>query len=77
MDGRKSMPTANKDIHLSLKSLKKVTTDAEIAASNHLTQYEKILRKREKVQEECEFNLKTLIDLFQTKTSTFSTRALI
>ena len=27
MYGSKSIPTANKDIHLSLKTLKKVTTD--------------------------------------------------
>ena len=37
MDGSKIMPTANKYIHLSLKSSKKVTTDVERASSNHLT----------------------------------------
>ena len=37
MDGTKSIPTANKYINLSLKNLKKATTDVEISASNHLT----------------------------------------
>ena len=37
MDGSKIIPTANKDIHISLKILKKVTTDVERVASNHLT----------------------------------------
>ena len=58
MDGSKSIPTANKDIHLSLKTLKKVTKDVERSASNHLTPYANILRKRKRVQEEDEFNLK-------------------
>ena len=52
MDGSKSIPTDNKDIHFSLKTLNKVTTDVEIAASKHLTSYAKILRKRKRVQEE-------------------------
>ena len=37
MDGSKSITTANKDIRLLFKTLKKVTTYVEIAASNHLT----------------------------------------
>ena len=37
MDGRKSISTANKDIHLALKTLKKVTTYVEGSAYNHLT----------------------------------------
>ena len=40
MDGSKSIPTANKDIHIALKTLKKVPRDVERAASNHLTSYE-------------------------------------
>ena len=51
MDGSKIIPTANKDIHLSLKTLKKLTTDVERAESNHITSYAKILRKRKGVQE--------------------------
>ena len=39
MDGSKSIPTANKDIHLAIKNLKKSTTYAEIAAYNHLESY--------------------------------------
>ena len=35
-DGSKSIPTANKDIHLALKALKKVTKYVERVASNHL-----------------------------------------
>ena len=58
MDGSKSIPNSNKDIHLSLKTLKKATTYVERAASNHLTSYAKILRKREIDQEEGWFNLK-------------------
>ena len=45
MDDSKSIPTAKKDIHISLKTFKKVTTDVERAAYNHLTSYAKILRK--------------------------------
>ena len=51
MDFIRSIPTVNKDIHLSLKTLKKVTKYVEIEASNHLTSYAKILRKRKIVQE--------------------------
>ena len=58
MGGSKSKPTANKDIHLALKTFNKVTTYVERAASNHLTSYAKILRKRERVQEEDDFYLK-------------------
>ena len=58
IDGSKSIPTANKDIHLWLETLKKVTTDVEIAAYKYLTSYANILRKRKRVQEEDEFNLK-------------------
>ena len=58
MDGSKIIPTANTDIHLTLKTLNKVITYAERAASNHLTSYAKILGKRKIVQEEDEFNLK-------------------
>ena len=58
MDGSKIIPTANKDIHISLKTLKKLTTDVERAASNHLISYTNILRKRKIFQEENEFNLK-------------------
>ena len=58
MDGRKSISTANNDIHLALKNLKKVTTDVERAASKNLTSYTNILCKRKRVQEEDEFNLK-------------------
>ena len=50
MDGRKIISTENKDIQLSLKSLKKVTTDAEISASNQLTPCAKILCKMKRVQ---------------------------
>ena len=50
MDGRKIISTENKDIQLSLKSLKKVTTDAEISASNQLTSFAKILCKMKRVQ---------------------------
>ena len=46
MDGSKIIPTANKDIHISLKTPKKVTPDVEIVASNHITSYGKILHKR-------------------------------
>ena len=46
MDGRKSIPTANKYTHLALKTLKQVTIDMERAASNHLTSYANIIRKR-------------------------------
>ena len=60
MDGSKSIPTTNKDINIPLKYLKRVTTDVEIAASNHLTSYANILRKRKIVQEKDEFNLKKL-----------------
>ena len=42
LDGSKSIPTANKDVHLALKKVNKVTTYVERAASNHLTSYEKI-----------------------------------
>ena len=52
MDGRKSISTANKDIHLALKTLNKVTTYAERASSNHLTSYEKGLVKSKIVQAE-------------------------
>ena len=58
MDGRKYISTANKDIHIALKTLKKVTTYVERAASNHLTSYAKIPCKRKSVQEEDEFYLK-------------------
>ena len=58
MDGSKSIPTANKDIQLALKILKKVTIYVERTASNHLTSYANILHKRERVQEEDEFYLK-------------------
>ena len=58
MDGSKSIPTANKGIHLSLKTLKKLTTDVERAASNHLTSYSNIPHKRKIVQEEYELYLK-------------------
>ena len=57
MDGRKNISTANKDIHIALKTLKKVTTYVERAASNHLTSYEKILHKRQRFQEEDKFYL--------------------
>ena len=57
MYGRKSISTANKDIHLALKNLKKVTTDLERAAFNHLRSYAKIIRKRKRVQQEDWFNL--------------------
>ena len=50
MGGNKSIPTANKDIHLALKTLKKVITYVERTASNHLTSYAKILHKRKIVQ---------------------------
>ena len=58
MDGRKSIFTAKKDIHIIFKTLKKGTTDVEIAASNHLTSHAKIPRKRKRVQEEDDFYLK-------------------
>ena len=58
MDGSKIIPNANKYIYIPLKTLKKVTTDVEISASNNLTSYVKILRKRGIVQEEDWFNLK-------------------
>ena len=58
MDGSKSIPTANKDINISLKTSKKVTKYVERSASNHLTSYAKIPSKREILQEEDEFNLK-------------------
>ena len=51
MDSSKSIPTANKDIHISVKTLNKFTTDVEKASSNHLKSYAKILRKRKIVQE--------------------------
>ena len=35
LGGRKCISTANKDIHLALKTFKKVTIDLERAASNH------------------------------------------
>ena len=60
MDGSKSIRTANKDIHLSLKSLKKVKKYVERSAYNHLTPYANIPRNRKRVQEEDEFNLKKL-----------------
>ena len=50
MDSIKSIPTANKNINLALKTLKKVTTYVEISASNHLTSYAKILGKSKKVK---------------------------
>ena len=50
MDSRERIPTANKDIHIALKTLKKVPRDVERAASNHLTSYAKILCKRKIVQ---------------------------
>ena len=58
MDGSKSIPTENRDIGISLKTLKKVNKYVERAASNHLAYYTKILCKRKIVQEEEEFNLK-------------------
>ena len=60
MDGRKIISTANKDIRITLKALKKVSTDAERARaeSNHLTSYANILRKRKRFQEEDDFYLK-------------------
>ena len=58
MDGCKSIPNVNKDIHLSLKTLKKATTYVEISAYNHLTPYANILCKRKRVQEKYWFNLK-------------------
>ena len=51
MDGSKSIPNANKDIHLELKTLRKVTKYVERATSNHLTSYANILHKRKIVQE--------------------------
>ena len=51
MDGSKSIPTANRGIHISLKTLNKLTTDVERASSNLLKLYAKILRKRKRVQE--------------------------
>ena len=36
MDDSKIIPTTNKYIHLSLKTLKRVTKNVEIVASNHL-----------------------------------------
>ena len=51
MDGSKSIPTENKDINLALKTLNKATKYVEISASNNLTKYSKILRKRKIVQE--------------------------
>ena len=57
MDGSKSIPTANKNIHISLKNLKKVTTDLERAASNHLIAYENFPHKRKIVQKEDELYL--------------------
>ena len=59
MDFSKIIPTANKDIHLLLKTLKKVTIDVEIAAYNHLTSYAKNQKKNmKKIQKEDDFNLK-------------------
>ena len=58
MDGNKSISTANKDIHLALKHFNKVTIYVERAASNHLTSYTNIPRKRKIFQEEDEFYLK-------------------
>ena len=55
MDGRKSISTANEDIYLALKTLKKVAKDVEREASNHLTPYANIIFKRKRVQEEDEF----------------------
>ena len=52
MDGIKSIPNANKDIHLSLKHFKKASTYVERAASNHVTSCAKIICKREIVEEE-------------------------
>ena len=50
----KIIPTENKDIHLALKTLKKLTTYVEIAESNHLKSYANILRKRKIVQDDDE-----------------------
>ena len=58
MGGSKSIPTKNKDIYLSLKTMKRVPIYVERAASNHLTSYENIPCKRNRFQEEDEFNLK-------------------
>ena len=58
MYGSKSIPTANKDINLAIKTLKKVTTYVERVASNHLTSYANILRNRKTVQGEDKFYLK-------------------
>ena len=44
MDGSKIIPNENKVIHLSLKTLKKVTTDVEISASIHLISYANTLQ---------------------------------
>ena len=54
MDGKKTISTSNKDIHLALKTLRKVTTDMERSASNNLTI---IIRKKKRVQEEYAFYL--------------------
>ena len=56
--GNKCIPTANNDIHISLKTLKKVTTYVGRSASNHLTSNANIICKRKILQEEDEFNLK-------------------
>ena len=37
MDGIKSIPTTNKDVHISPETMKKITIDVEITASKHLT----------------------------------------
>ena len=58
MYGSKSIPTANKDINILLKTLNKVITYMEREASNHLTTYAKIIRKRKRVQQEDDFNPK-------------------
>ena len=60
IDGRESISNAKEDIHISLKILRKVTTDVGRAASNHFTAYSKILRKRKIFLEEDEFYLEKL-----------------
>ena len=58
MDGKKKISTSHRDIHLALKTLKKVTKDMETAASVHLSSYDRNVRKRKRVQEEDEFQMK-------------------
>ena len=51
----KTVTSSNQDIQLALKTLKSISQDVVDTANTHLSSYDKILRERERVEEEDNF----------------------